>query len=60
MFFDAPKVFQCSWNLRLESKEFLPISFKIQLLQTSPQNQKEQKKLGADKLVTTQIWNLKI
>jgi hypothetical protein len=44
------------------SKEFLPISFKIQLLETSPQIQKEQrqKQLGADKLVTTQIWKLKI
>jgi hypothetical protein len=43
------------------SKEFLPISFKIQLLETSPQNQKDQrqKQLGADKLVTTQIWKLK-
>jgi hypothetical protein len=44
------------------SKEFLPISFKIQLLETSPQKQKEQrqKQLGADKLATTQIWKLKI
>jgi hypothetical protein len=43
------------------SKEFLPISFKIQLLETSPQKQKEQrqKQLCADKLVTTQIWMLK-
>jgi hypothetical protein len=43
------------------SKEFLLISFKIQLLETSPQKQKEhrQKQLGAGKLVTTQIWNLK-
>jgi hypothetical protein len=33
-------------------KEFLPISFKIQLLDTSPQKQKEQRKkqLGADKI----------
>jgi hypothetical protein len=44
------------------SKEFLPISFKIQLLETSPQKQKEQRQmqLVADKLVTTQIWKLKI
>jgi hypothetical protein len=43
------------------SKEFLPKSCKIQLLETSPQKQKEQKQkqLGADKLVTTQIWKLK-
>ncbi len=43
------------------SKEFLPISFKFQLLETSPQKQKEQrqKQLGTDKLVTTQIWKLK-
>jgi hypothetical protein len=36
------------------SKEFLPISFKIQLLETSPQKQKEQrlKQLGADKMVS--------
>jgi hypothetical protein len=40
------------------SKEFLPISFKAQLLETSPQKQKEQrqKQLGADKLVTSQVW----
>jgi hypothetical protein len=39
----------------------MPISFKIQLLETSPQKQKEQrqKQLGADKLVTIQIWKLK-
>jgi hypothetical protein len=39
----------------------MPISFKIQLLETSPQKQKEQlqKQLGADKLITTQIWKLK-
>ncbi len=39
------------------SKMFRPISLKIQLLETSPQKQKEQrqKQLGADKLVTTQI-----
>ncbi len=39
------------------SKEFLPISFKIRLLETSPQKLKDQrrKQLGADKLVTTQI-----
>jgi hypothetical protein len=39
----------------------MPISFKIQLLETSSQKQKEkrQKQLGADKLVTTQIWKLK-
>ncbi len=43
------------------SKEFLPIAFKIQLLETSPQKQKEQKQtqLDAEKLVTTQIWKLK-
>ncbi len=43
------------------SKEFLSISFKIPLLETSPQKQKEQrqKQLGADKLVPTQIWKLK-
>jgi hypothetical protein len=43
------------------SKEFLPIAFKIQLLETSPKKQKEkrQKQLGAEKLVTTQIWKLK-
>jgi hypothetical protein len=41
--------------------EFLPISFKIQQLETSPQKQMEQrqKQLGADKLVSTQIWRLK-
>ena len=41
---------------------FRPISLKIQLLETSPQKQKEQrqKQLGANKLVTTQIWKLKI
>jgi hypothetical protein len=39
-----------------------PISFKIQLLESSPQKQKvqRQKQLGADKLLTTQIWRLKI
>ncbi len=43
------------------SREFLPISFKIPLLETSPQKQKEQKQkqFGADKLVTPQIWKLK-
>jgi hypothetical protein len=43
------------------NKEFLPISFKIQLWETSPQKQKEQrqKQLGDDMLVTTQIWKLK-
>jgi hypothetical protein len=43
--------------LSIPSKEFLPIPFKIQLLETSPQKQKEQrqKQLGADKLVTLQI-----
>jgi hypothetical protein len=43
------------------SKEFLPISFKIQLLETSLQKQKEQRleQLGADKLFTPQISNLK-
>jgi hypothetical protein len=43
------------------SKEFLPILFKIQLLETSPQKQKEQRQtqLGANKLVFTQIWKLK-
>jgi hypothetical protein len=43
------------------SKEFLPISFKIQLLETSPEKEKDQreKQLGADKLVTTQVWKLK-
>jgi hypothetical protein len=43
------------------SKEILPISFKIQLLETFPQKQKDQgqKQLDADKLVTTQIWKLK-
>jgi hypothetical protein len=43
------------------SKEFLPISFKSHWLETSPQKQKEQRQmqLGADKLVTTQIWKLK-
>ncbi len=46
------------------NKEFLPTSFlffKIQLLQTSPQKQKEQrqKQLGEDKLVTTQILKIK-
>jgi hypothetical protein len=37
------------------------MSFKIQLLETSTQKQKEQrrKQLGPDKLVTTQIWKLK-
>jgi hypothetical protein len=42
-------------------KKFLPISFKIQLLETSPQKQEEQrqKQLGADKLVVTQIWKHK-
>ncbi len=42
------------------SKEFLPISFKIQLLETFSLNKKEhrQKQLGADKLITTQIWKL--
>ncbi len=41
------------------SKEFLPLSFKIQLLETSPQKQKEQrqKQLGADKLVTTSLFS---
>jgi hypothetical protein len=43
----------------LPSKEFQPISFKIQALETSPQKQKQkeqrQKQLVADKLVTTQI-----
>jgi hypothetical protein len=40
--------------------EFLLISFKIQLLKTVPQKQKEQrqKQLDSDKLVTTQIWKL--
>jgi hypothetical protein len=43
------------------SKEFLPISFKIQLLETSPKKQKEQrqKQVGADKLVTSKIGSLK-
>jgi hypothetical protein len=43
------------------NKEFLPLSFKIQLLEISPQKQKDQrqKQLGADRLVTTQIWQLK-
>ncbi len=43
------------------SKEFLPISFKIQLLETSPQKQKKQrqKQLGTNILVTTQIWKPK-
>jgi hypothetical protein len=42
------------------SKEFLPISFKIQLLETSPQSRRKKDiKRGADKLVTTQIWKLK-
>ncbi len=42
------------------SKEFLPISFKIHLLESSPQNQKEQrqKQIGADELVTTGILKL--
>jgi hypothetical protein len=37
------------------------MSFEIPLLETSPQKQKEQrqKQVGADKLVTTQIWKLK-
>ncbi len=37
------------------------ISFKLQLLETFPKKQKEQrqKQLGVDKLVTTQIWKLK-
>jgi hypothetical protein len=39
----------------------LGVSLKIQLLETSPQKQKEQgqKQLGTDKLVTTKIWKLK-
>jgi hypothetical protein len=43
------------------SKEFLPILFKIQLLETSPQKQQEQRQmqLGPDKLVIIQIWKLK-
>jgi hypothetical protein len=43
------------------SKEFLQIQFKIHLLETYPQKQKEQrqKQLGVDKLLTTQIWKLK-
>jgi|688.fasta_scaffold1052332_1 hypothetical protein len=37
------------------------MAFKIQLMETSSQKQKEQrqKQLGSDKLVTTQIWKLK-
>jgi hypothetical protein len=47
--------------LQFPVKKFLPISFKIQLLETSPQKQKEQRQtqLGADKLVIRQIWKLK-
>ncbi len=43
------------------SKEFLPMPFKIQLLETFPWKQKEQrqKQLVSDKLVTTQFWKLK-
>jgi hypothetical protein len=39
----------------------MPKSFRIQQLETPSQKQKEQiqKQLGADKLVTTQIWKLK-
>jgi hypothetical protein len=42
------------------SKQFLLISFKIQLLETSSLNQKERRKKQpvADKLVITQIWKL--
>ncbi len=43
------------------SKEFLPIPFKVQLLETSPQKQKEQtkKQLGADKLLPHKYGSLK-
>jgi hypothetical protein len=43
------------------SEQFLLISFKIQMFETSSLNQKEHRKqqLGADRLVTTQIWKLK-
>jgi hypothetical protein len=39
------------------SKQFLPLSFKIQLLETSSEKQKEQsqKQLGCDKLITRPI-----
>jgi hypothetical protein len=40
---------------------FLPISFRVQLLETSPQKQKaqRQKQLAPHKLLSTQIWKLK-
>jgi hypothetical protein len=43
------------------SKEFLPISFKIQLLEISPQKQKEQtqKQIGADNLLPRKYGSLK-
>jgi hypothetical protein len=47
-------------NLAIFLPEFLPMSFKIQLLEISTQKQKEQKQkqLDDDRLVTTQDWKI--